>query len=84
MEIQSSILPWRIPWTEKPGRPYSPVGRKESDMTKQLTLTLFFTLELKSQLLHKNPVEMSSLSLSFLICRIRITRASALEALWIN
>ena len=42
MEIQSSILPWRIPWTEKPGRPYSPLGRKESDMTKQLTLNTFF------------------------------------------
>ena len=27
----SSILAWRIPWTEEPGRLYSPLGRKESD-----------------------------------------------------
>ena len=29
----SSILAWRIPWTEKPGRPQS-MGSKESDMTE--------------------------------------------------
>ena len=29
----SSILAWRIPWTEEPGS-YSPWGGKESDMTK--------------------------------------------------
>ena len=34
----SSILAWRIPWTEKPG---SSGGRKELDMTEQLTLSLF-------------------------------------------
>jgi len=28
----SSILAWRIPWTEEPG--YSPWGCKESDMTE--------------------------------------------------
>ena len=31
-----SILAWRIPWTEEPGRLYSPWGYKESDMTEQL------------------------------------------------
>ena len=34
----SSILAWRIPWTEEPGRLYSSWGRKESDTTEQLTL----------------------------------------------
>jgi len=29
----SSILAWRIPWTEKPGG-LSPQGRKESDTTE--------------------------------------------------
>ena len=29
----SSILPWRIPWTEEPGG-YSPWRRKESDTTE--------------------------------------------------
>ena len=30
----SSILAWRIPWTEEPGRLYSPWGHKESDTTE--------------------------------------------------
>ena len=32
MATHSSILAWRIPWTEEPG--YSPWGRKELDMTE--------------------------------------------------
>ena len=28
-----SIRTWEIPWTEEPGRLYSPWGRKESDTT---------------------------------------------------
>ena len=36
MATQSSILAWRIPWTEEPGG-YSPWGCKESDMTEQLS-----------------------------------------------
>ena len=35
MATHSSILAWRIPWTEEPVG-YSPWGRKESDMTEQL------------------------------------------------
>ena len=31
MATHSSILAWRIPWTEEPGRPW---GRRESDMTE--------------------------------------------------
>ena len=34
----SSILVWRIPWSEEPGGLYSPQGCKESDTTEQLTL----------------------------------------------
>ena len=33
MATHSSILAWRIPWTEKPGS-YSPWGRKELDTTE--------------------------------------------------
>ena len=33
---RSSILAWRIPCTEEPGR-YSPWGRKESDTTNYTT-----------------------------------------------
>ena len=40
MATHSSILAWRISWTEEPG--YSPWGCKESDTTGQLTL--FFWL----------------------------------------
>ena len=32
-ETHSSILAWRIPWTEQPGK-NSPWGFKESDMTE--------------------------------------------------
>ena len=33
MATHSSILAWRIPWTEEPGG-LSPWGRKELDMTE--------------------------------------------------
>ena len=39
MAIHSSILTWRIPWTEEPGRLYSPWGCKELDMTERQTHT---------------------------------------------
>ena len=35
MATHSSILVWRIPWTEEPGG-YSPLGRRESDRTERL------------------------------------------------
>ena len=34
MATHSSILAWRIPWTEKSGELYSPWGRKELDTTE--------------------------------------------------
>ena len=36
MATHSSILAWRIPWTEKPGRIQS-MGHKELDMTERLS-----------------------------------------------
>ena len=42
MAIHSSILAWRIPWTEEPG--YSPWGHKESDTTERLIHTHTHTL----------------------------------------
>ena len=33
MATHSSILAWKIPWTEEPGELQS-LGRKESDMTE--------------------------------------------------
>ena len=40
MVTHSSILTWRIPWTEEPAG-YSPKGREESDTTEGLALSLF-------------------------------------------
>ena len=40
MVTHSSILAWRILWTEEPGG-YSPLGHKELYMTEQLTLSHF-------------------------------------------
>ena len=34
MVTHSSILAWRIPWTEEPGRLYVVHGHKESDTTE--------------------------------------------------
>ena len=36
MAARSSILAWKIPWTEEPGGLYSPWGPKGSDTTEQL------------------------------------------------
>ena len=49
MATHSSILAWKTPWTEEPGRLYSPWGHKESDVTERLThiflgLLRFFSL----------------------------------------
>ena len=38
MATHSSILVWRIPWTERNLVGYRPWGRKESDRTEWLTL----------------------------------------------
>ena len=37
MATYSSILAWRIPWTEEPGGLQSIEGRKELDTTEQLS-----------------------------------------------
>ena len=39
MATHSSILVWRIPWTEEPRKLYSPWGHKELNMTAQQTHT---------------------------------------------
>ena len=37
MATHSSILAWKIPWIEEPGRRYCPRGHKELDMTEHLS-----------------------------------------------
>ena len=39
MAIHSSILAWRIPWTEEPDGLYNPWSCKESDTSEQLILS---------------------------------------------
>ena len=41
MATHSSILAWRIPWTEEPGGLHSPWGCKESDLTERLHFSLY-------------------------------------------
>ena len=43
MATCSSILAWRISWTEEPGRLQS-IGLQRVDMTKQFSLSLFIWL----------------------------------------
>ena len=37
MATHSSILAWEIPWTEEPGKLYSPWGHKEWDVHNLVT-----------------------------------------------
>ena len=46
METHSSMLAWRIPWTEKPGGLQS-MGSQRVDTTERLTLSLHFSEELE-------------------------------------
>ena len=39
METHSSVLAWRIPWTEEPGGLES-IGLQKLDMTERLTFSL--------------------------------------------
>ena len=42
MATHSSVLAWRIPWTEEPDG-YSPWGRKESETTEHVYTRLEWT-----------------------------------------
>ena len=47
MATHSSILTWRIPWTEEPGGLQSMRSQKPSDTTGQLTLSALFATNRK-------------------------------------
>ena len=58
MATHSSILAWRIPWTEELG--YCPWGHSQSDTTEQLTqLLLYGKKELPTPFL-PNPVSLGN------------------------
>ena len=50
MATHSSILAWRIPWTEEPGGLQS-MSHKKLDMTEQLTLSLFHINKIKDNMI---------------------------------
>ena len=47
MDTHSSIIAWEIPWTEESGKLQS-IGCRELDTTEQLTLSLFFHLQVRT------------------------------------
>ena len=53
MATLSSILVWRIPWTEEPGGLQS-MGHKEMDTTERLTETHTWSWSLEAHLLTRN------------------------------
>ena len=53
MATHSSILAWRIPWTEEPGGLQS-MGRKELDMTAQLSSHMHACTTLLNLLMKSN------------------------------
>ena len=66
----SSILAWRIPWTEEPGGLHS-TGCKESDMTEQVTLSHTSTSKKK-----KGPQRQEVSRIFYLSCKGHSTPAS--------
>ena len=60
--VHSSVLAWRIPWAEEPGRLHSPWGHKELDTTEQLS-PFFLKLHF--------PVFIVFTSLKFYLCLFR-------------
>ena len=60
----SSILAWRIPWIEEPGRLWSLESQKEK--TEQLTLSLSPTLKFTCRLSHDNPVVVDAIRVNYI------------------
>ena len=51
--IHSSILAWKIPWTEEPGG-HNPKGCKESDTTERLTVYFILFFFFQHMCVHKS------------------------------
>ena len=78
MVTHSSILAWRIPWTEEPGELQS-MGSQRVRQTEQLPLLLFILPTLPSRLLYKikqssvrYTVSLIAYSFNFFIFKIKI------------
>ena len=51
MATYSSILAWKIPWTENPGGLQS-LGHRQSDTTEQLSMYIIYLSTLMFSILH--------------------------------
>ena len=65
MATHSSILSWKIPWTEKPGRPHSLWGGKDLDTTQRLHFHFFTFVAFKRQGLLQNREQVSVKEIEF-------------------
>ena len=61
MATHSSILAWKIPWTEEPGELYSPWGHKELDTAQQLSMRMNDDSDIKDLCMDVFNIFMSSL-----------------------
>ena len=66
MGTHSSILTWRIPWTEEPGKLQS-MGSKNSDTTEQLTLSITYLQ--KSWKISNKVTYSSTMHHKYVLCR---------------
>ena len=67
MATHSSILAWRIPWTEKPGGRATVHGVAELDTTEQLTCSLSYMKRNLKSLLMRVREESEKVGLKFSI-----------------
>ena len=64
MATHSSILTWKISWTERPGGGYSPWGCKESDTTEGAHTHTFILIELLTKIHSHNTILYASVCVS--------------------
>ena len=77
LEIRSSILDWRIPWTEDPGGLQSMGVTKELDMNELLTTESYLNSEPQLYSLGLCGFEQVALfGASFHMCKIRLKSAN--------
>ena len=65
MATHSSILAWKIPWTEKPGGLHFPWGHKDLDRTQRLHFHFFTSIAFKRQGLLQNREQVSVEEIEF-------------------
>ena len=61
MATHSSILAWKIPWTEEPGGLYTPRGSKESDTTERLHYNTLSYMRVRPHVFYTLPYVVSCL-----------------------